>query len=215
MRFAGVLFDLDGVLVDSRVAISRSMNHALRSCGLEAWPEARLHPLIGPPLHDAFGQVLAEQGGDPELVDACVARYRERYVDACVEETLANAGLAETLAELAGRLALGVATSKPEAYAVPILETLELAHFFGAVVGPSLDARSEPKTRTVARALLALGAPGPVAMVGDRLHDVVAGRANGLATVGVTWGIGSRDELRDAGADHVIDAPAELADLLR
>lgn len=214
MRFAGVLFDLDGVLVDSRVAISRSMNHALQTCGLEAWPEVRLHPLIGPPLHDAFGEVLAAQGGDPELVDACVARYRERYTRACVEETLANAGIAETLQTLTGRLALGVATSKPEAFAVPILETLGLARFFGSVVGPSLDARGEPKTRTVARALQALGAAGAVAMVGDRLHDVLAGRANGLATIGVTWGIGSRDELRDAGADHVVDAPAELTALL-
>ena len=215
MRFAGVRFDLDGVLVDSRVAISRSMNHALRACGLEAWPEPRLHPLIGPPLHDAFGEVLAQQGGDPELVDACVARYRERYTTACVEETRANPGIAETLQELAGRLALGVATAKPAAYAVPILETLDMARFFGSVVGPSLDARGEPKTRTVARALEALGAAGPVAMVGDRLHDVVAGRANGLTTIGVTWGIGSEAELRDAGADHLVESPAELSDLLR
>jgi len=214
MRFAGVLFDLDGVLVDSRVAISRSMNHALRACGLRAWPEERLHPLIGPPLHDAFAEVLAWQGGDPELVDACVARYRERYTTACVEETLANAGIAEALEELTGRLALGVATSKPEAYAVPILETLDMARFFGPVVGPSLNARGEPKTRTVARALEALAATGPVAMVGDRLHDVVAGRANGLTTVGVTWGIGSEAELRDAGADHLVESPAELTDLL-
>jgi phosphoglycolate phosphatase len=214
MRFAGVLFDLDGVLVDSRVAISRSMNHALEACGLEAWPEERLHPLIGPPLHDAFGELLDEQGGDHELIDACVARYRERYTSVCIEETLANAGIAEVLEELTGRLALGVATSKPEAYAVPILETLGMARFFGSVVGPSLDARGEPKTRTVARALEALRAPGPVAMVGDRLHDVVAGRANGLTTIGVTWGIGSEAELRDAGADHVVDSTAELTALL-
>lgn len=214
MRLAGVLFDLDGVLVDSRIAIARSMNHALAENGFATWREASLHPLIGPPLHDAFHEVITAQDGNPGRVDRCVASYRERYRTACVEETLPNEGIHDALGELRGRFALGVATSKPEAFALPILETLELSHFFESVVGPSLDARSEPKTRTVARALQALGADGPVAMVGDRSHDVVAGRGNGIVTIGVTWGIGGEAELRDAGADHVVHDPDELVTLL-
>lgn len=212
--YAGILFDLDGVLVDSRVAIARSMNHALATLGLESWPEETLYGLIGPPLHDAFSEVLSAQAADPALTDACVARYRERYRTACVEETRPVEGIAEALAALAaaGR-ALAVATSKPVEFARPILETLGLAGSFRAVVGPALEARSEPKTATVGRALAALGARGPCAMVGDRLHDVVAGRAHGLATVGVTWGIGSAAELREAGADHLVDRPAELVAL--
>lgn len=213
LEVAGVLFDLDGVLVDSRTAIARSMNHALRACGLAARPEEELHPLIGPPLHDAFGEVIEAQRGDPQRVDDCVARYRERYRDACLTETRAFAGIAEMLGAL-GTLRRGVATSKPDVYAVPILETLGLRGWFGPVVGPSLAARSEPKSETVARALSALGASGPVAMVGDRRHDVVAGRAHGLVTVGVLWGIGDREELEGAGADHLVESPAALARLL-
>jgi phosphoglycolate phosphatase len=215
LELAGVLFDLDGVLVDSRVAIARSMNHALASCGLAPWPEERLYRFIGPPLHDAFRELIeAQQGdpGDPALVDACVARYRERYRDACLRETLAMDGVAELVRGL--RLRCGVATSKPEAFAVPILETLGMRSLFGPVVGPSLGARSEAKRHTVARALAALDAGGAVAMVGDRHHDVVAGRAHGLVTIGVLWGIGSRAELEEAGADHVVTTPAELGQLL-
>ncbi len=214
LELAGVLFDLDGVLVDSRTAIARSMNHALDACGLERWPEERLHPFIGPPLHDAFREVIDVQAGDPSLVDACVARYRERYRDTCTRETLAMEGVVEVLHALRPRLRCGVATSKPGVFAVPILETLGLRHLFGPVVGPSLEARSEPKRETVARALVALGAGHDVAMVGDRSHDVVAGRAHGLVTVGVLWGIGGREELESAGADHVVETPAELARLL-
>ncbi len=214
LDLAGVLFDLDGVLVDSRVAIARSMNHALDACGLETWAEQRLHPFIGPPLHDAFGAVIDAQDGNPALVDTCVARYRERYRDACLTETLPMEGVAELLRTLRPDLRRGVATSKPDAFAIPILETLGLRHLFGPVVGPSLAARSEPKRETVARALTALAATGAVAMVGDRSHDVVAGQAHGLVTVGVLWGIGDRAELEEAGADHVVETPAQLARLL-
>lgn len=217
LHLTGVLFDLDGVLVDSRVAIARSMNHALEACGLDTWPEERLHPLIGPPLHDAFSELIGGQDADPALVDACVGRYRERYRDACISETLAMQGMAEMLGKLPPDIRRGVATSKPDAYAVPILETLGLRHLFGPVVGPSLDARAEPKRETVARALIALGASGAassIAMVGDRSHDVVAGQAHGLVTVGVLWGIGDREELEDAGVDHVVETPAALARLL-
>ena len=213
-RFAAVLFDLDGVLVDSRDAIARSMNHALVAARLAAWPEERLHPLIGPPLHDAFAEVLREQDADPELAEVCVRHYRERYARTCVDETRAMPGIAETLPALAAHLPLAVATSKPVEFAGPILARLGLDGPFRAVVGPALDARSEPKAKTVARALAALGVSAPAAIVGDRRHDVVAGQRCGLVTVGVLWGIGSADELRDAGADHLVREPSELTSLL-
>jgi phosphoglycolate phosphatase len=214
MRIRSALFDLDGVLADSRAAIARSMNHALVKVGLAPEAEARLHPLIGPPLHDAFATVLRDRNADLALVDACVGHYRERYRTACVEETLPMDGMREAVRELAERLPLAVATSKPAAFAEPILEALELASYFRAIVGPSLGARSEPKTVTVGRALEALGAEGPTAMVGDREHDAIAARAHGLVAVGVTWGIGSVEELRRAGVDHLVEEPAALVELL-
>jgi len=224
---SAVLFDLDGVLVDSRTAIARSLNHALVTLGRPARPEAELHPLIGPPLHEAFAELLAGRGPRPvhapdaedaeDEVDRAVGHYRERYRTACVEETLPMPGVAEALAALAPRLPLAVATSKPVEFARPILEILGLAGWFRGVEGPSLAARSEPKAHTVARALAALGPEarrGRVALVGDRLHDVVAGRAHGLLTIGVTWGIGSATELREAGAERLVTRPAELIELL-
>jgi phosphoglycolate phosphatase len=208
-----VLFDLDGVLVDSRVAIANSMNHALVAVGLGTVPAEALHRLIGPPLHAAFEELLAARGADVSLADACVAHYRARYETACVEETLPMDGVADVVAALAERVPLVVATSKPVEFARPILETLGLAAAFQAVVGPALAARSEPKTVTVGRALAVLEGR-PAAIVGDRHHDVEAGRAHGLLTVGVTWGIGSEHELRSAGADHIVHRPGELIELL-
>jgi len=139
-----------------------------------------------------------------------VAAYRQRYETACVVETLPYPGVGPVVEQLAAQLPLAVATSKPVHFAEPILEALGLRDAFRVVVGPSLTAMKESKSETVARALDALGCPGPAALVGDRRHDVAAGRANGIDTIGVTWGFGSRAELETAGADSVVETPAAL-----
>lgn len=209
-----MLFDLDGVLVDSRVPIARCMNHALACEGLAPEPEAALHRWIGPPLRDAFRALLAARGADPARAAACIGHYRERYASLSLEATTLQPGVAGLLERLGDRLPLGVATSKPEAFARPILESLGVAAHFRAVVGPSLhESHREDKAATVGRALAALGAPagaGAGAMVGDRAVDVAAGRAHGLAALAVAWGIGERDELLAAGPDALLESPAEL-----
>ncbi len=206
-----VLFDLDGVLVDSRAAITRSINHALSRLGVAPRPPEALLHLIGPPLHDAFAELLGQPADAPDVV-ACVGHYRERYARTCVEETSPIVGMADAVARIARRHPVVVATSKPAAFARPILEGLGLAAVFADIVGPDLDARSEPKATTVARALERLGAPRRAALVGDRHHDVTAGRHHGLRTIGVTWGIGSAEELERAGADELVHTPAALAE---
>lgn len=210
--YACLLFDLDGVIADSRHAITRSINHALEAHGLPAQPERGLERFIGPPLVDSFAELLAELGGSASLAGPCVAAYRQRYETACVVETLPYPGVGRVVERLAAQLPLAVATSKPVHFAEPILGTLGLREAFRAVVGPSLTALKEPKSATVARALDALGRPGPAALVGDRRHDVAAGQANGVDTIGVTWGFGSRAELEAAGADFVVETPEALLD---
>jgi len=205
-----LLFDLDGVIADSRHAITRSINHALEAHGLPPQPEPDLQRYIGPPLLAAFREILTALEADPDLADPCVAAYRERYADACLVETLPYPGVDRAVERLAERLPLAVATSKPTRFAEPILEELGLRGSFRAVVGPSLDAKTETKTETVGRALAALGRPARAAIVGDRHHDVGAGRAHGLTTVGVAWGFGTRAELEAAGADVIVETPEAL-----
>jgi phosphoglycolate phosphatase len=204
-----VLFDLDGVLVDSRGPITRCINHALAAHGLPEREPAELYRYIGPPLLSAFAELVGEPG-DSAVVVRCAATYRERYADASLTETAVTPGVVDALAALdgAGRR-LGVATSKPRPFAEPLLEVLGMRRYFAAVAGPELDATGEDKTTTVGKALRALGATGG-AMVGDRSFDMVAARAHGLLAVGVAWGIGSRAELDAAGAERIVAMPAEL-----
>jgi phosphoglycolate phosphatase len=202
-----VLFDLDGVLIDSRVAIVRCIQHGLRAQGVPVPPAAELERFIGPPLIDAFAELAG-----PERAAACLAAYRERYTVSSLEETVAVPGAREALAAVAARVPTAVATTKPRAFAQPLCARLGFLPHLRAIAGPELDAPDEVKTVTVARALAALGlAPGADApLVGDRRHDAEAARANGLRCVGVLWGIGDEAELRAAGADPIVSAPAEL-----
>jgi phosphoglycolate phosphatase len=206
-----VLFDLDGVLLDSRTAIVRCIQHGLRETGAPVPPAAELERFIGPPLIDAFAELAG-----PEVADSCLAAYRERYVWSSLEETTVVPGAAEALATVAAHVPVAVATSKPRAFAEPLCERLGLAPSLTAVCGPELEAPEEVKTVTVRRALEALGlGPGADApLVGDRSHDVEAARANGLRCVGVLWGIGDEAELRGAGAEVIVGSPAGLVGAL-
>lgn len=202
-----VLFDLDGVLLDSRAAIVRCIEHALRIHGAPVPPSADLERFIGPPLIDGFAELA---GADRAA--SCLAAYRDRYVHSSLEETTVVPGAREALAAVAAQVPVVVATSKPHAFALPLCERLGLAPHVRAVVGPELDAPDEIKAVTVTRALAALElAPGADApLVGDRRHDAEAAAANGISCVGVLWGIGDEAELRAAGADPIVRAPVDL-----
>ena len=212
-----ILFDLDGVLVDSRAPIARSINHALVCLGLAPRAEEALHPRIGDPLHGVFVELLREQGGDPERAAEGMARYRELYRELSLSETRLVPGIEALLADLAARWPLAVATSKPVEFARPILERLGVAGRFSGAGRPGARAargRAQARDRPP-RPRRPRPRPGArAALVGDRHHDVSAARALGIAAIGVTWGIGSEAELREAGAEWLVDAPAALGRLL-
>jgi phosphoglycolate phosphatase len=205
-----VLFDLDGVLVDSRVPFARGVNSALTSHGLAPRPEHELHQYLGPPLHRTFQALVGEES----LVQPCVDSYRARYREMAASETIIFPGMREILDGLVNQLPLVVATSKPRALAEPLLDALNLRGFFAAVIGPELDSENEQKAATIGRAIREFAPEAHPVMVGDRKHDIAAAHEHDIHAIGVLWGIGSEKELFTAGADALAHTPAELATLL-
>jgi phosphoglycolate phosphatase len=206
-----VIFDLDGVLADSRTAFARCVNAALVAAGVPERPAADLHRYLGPPLHATF----VELTGDASLAQGCLDAYRARYREHAATETTVPEGMADAVATLAARMPLAVATSKPLALSAPLLEALGLLGHFAVVEGPSLEARAEPKAETIRRALRGLPDGARPVMVGDTRFDVIGAHAHGLPCIGVLWGIGSEDELREAGADVLVATPDELLAVIR
>lgn len=215
MTHGVVLLDVDGCLVDSTEPVGRALDEALVALGLPALAPGELQPLIGPPLKVGLTRHLAASGADPSLVDGLIADYRRRYAPLSVALARSYPGVPEAVADLAAAgHRLGVVTSKPRAYAVPILEALGLDRWLEVMEGPGLD-EVEPKVDTLARALVRLDERGPVdraasVMVGDRHHDVEAAHHHGLRAVGVLWGYGTEAELVDARVDALAADPGAL-----
>jgi len=201
MALRGLLFDLDGVLIDSLPSILACMNHTLERMGRAPVGADAVRPLIGPPLEVSALQLI----GEPGLVPRFVALYRERYAETCARETLAMPGLRPVLATLGERWPLAVATSKAEVFVRPILAALGVEQCFarGGIFGRTLALDSEGKAAVVGRACAAFGGAQGLLMIGDREHDVIGARAHGIDTIGVLHGMGSREELARAGAKWI------------
>lgn len=205
-----VLFDLDGTLTDPREGITRSIAYALERLGREPPPLDELTFAIGPPLRASLARLIGTDSRD--AVEQALAHYRERFADIGIYENAPYAGIADALAELrgAGR-ALYVATSKPRVYAERIVHHFALDAHFEAVHGCELDGTREDKRDLLAHLLANHGlVPEQAVMIGDRGVDMVAARHHGARAVGALWGYGSPDELREAGAQALLDAPVQI-----
>jgi phosphoglycolate phosphatase len=207
-----VIFDFDGVLVDSVAPVTSSINAALREHGLPERPPSQLRALIGPPTFSAFSELLGRPPRDPRVAEV-VATYRAHYEAAYLTQTEVFEGVPAMLEELSRDQALAVATSKSSDFAQPLLDVLGLAPFFTVVAAADPRTADDDKSAIVARALAALG-ENAGAMVGDRSFDMVAARSHALRAVGVGWGIGTEEELRAAGAEVIAATPAELVAVL-
>ena len=202
------MFDLDGTLSDSAAGILGAMRLAFRDLGLPPLEPEVERTLVGPP----WASVLPALIGAAATAEA-IPLYRRYYTGGMMYETTLYDGVVAVLDALrAAGIRLAVATSKPEAYAAPIVEHLGIAGYFETVCGDGLAAERGTKGLVVAEALRRLGEPRPetVTMVGDRLHDVVGAAENGVACLGAGWGYAQGDELAHAGAVRVFDRPADL-----
>lgn len=212
MTVPTVLFDLDGTLAESAPGIIAALRHAFAVNGLPALEVAQEMALIGPPFADALPPLVGAA-----RYDAVVAAYRERYIGGAMYETRAYDGIEDLLISLTAQgIPLAVATSKPEAYAPAIVEHLGLRRYFRTVCGDDLDETRGSKALVIAEAVRRLGNPPAEAtvMVGDRSHDVLGARANGLNCFGVGWGYGLPGELETAGAVAVAATPSDLGPML-
>lgn len=208
-----LLFDLDGTLTDPGEGITNSVAHALRRSGLEPPAREALYPFIGPPLMDSFRRFY---GFSDEQARRAVECYREYYRDRGIFENRLYSGIPELLAALrqAGcRLVL--ATSKPEAFAVQILEHFGIVEDFFLMAGAAMDESRTRKDEVIAYALRRAGAaPEQCRMIGDREYDVLGAKAHGIPAIGVLYGYGSREELEHAGAAAIAASVQELRALL-
>ena len=194
-----LLFDLDGTLTDSKPGIINSVKYALRHYDIVP-DESTLHEFIGPPLVDSMKRFY---GFDDKKAAEAVAYYREFFSETGIFQNSVYPGIDDALKRLTESGAeLYVATSKPEVFAVRILEHFNLSRYFRGIYGATFDGSISEKADVIAYALREIKPTdmSRVLMIGDRSYDVLGARKNGIDCAGVLYGYGNEDELTRAGA---------------
>ena len=208
MMMDAIYFDLDGTLTDPKPGITRSIQYALQRLDHPTIPsEDELTWCIGPPLRSSFVKMLGDHSAD-----RAVTLYRERFSDIGLYENRVYDGIGEVLATLrTSGHRLFVATSKAHVYADRIIDHFGLRDHFEHVFGAELDGTRADKSHLLAHALKQAAVdPSKTLMIGDRSHDMVGAKNNGMQRIGVLYGYGSRDELLESGAQHVCATPAAI-----
>lgn len=212
VKYDTLLFDLDGTLTDSQEGILNCIHCAAEKMGFELPEDTQ--KFLGPPLYQSFAEFL---GMNEEQVNEAVKIFRERYSTVGLFENRVYDGIPEMLKRLKdGGKRLMVATSKPQDYAVRILERFGLLRYFEAVGGACLDGTRNFKHEVIEHVLAETGISdrSSVLMIGDRKQDVLGAHKTGLECMGILWGYGSYEELTEAGADMIAETAEETADML-
>ena len=212
--YSTILFDLDGTLTDPKIGVTKAIQYALKRFDIEVANPDELQKFIGPALIDSFQKYYSLS---PIDANKAVDYYREYYGEKGVYENEVYAGIPTLLKELKSLgKTLGVATAKPTFYANIVLEHFGLAHFFTEIVGSNLDNTRNKKVEIISHVLqeLKVKADSNVLMIGDREYDILGAKACGIDAIGVIYGYGSLEELKQAEPKCIVDTVKDLKGVL-
>ncbi|QOR68205.1 HAD family hydrolase [Cytobacillus suaedae] len=209
-----LLFDLDGTLSDPAEGITKSVQYALEKLGIVESNLENLQTFIGPPLQVSFSE---RYGFDEVTIKKAIEFYRERFKERGMYENKLYPNVPNLLKSLREQdFTLVVATSKPTIFAKQILEYFKIEHYFDLVVGSNLDGTRSAKADIIQYILNHYNeyCLDDFVMIGDREHDLIGANQTGIDSIGVTYGYGSLNELRQAQATYIVDSVSEIKDVL-
>ena len=209
-----LLFVLDGTLTDPGEGITNSVAYALNKFGITVEDRKELYNFIGPPLIDSFMKYYNMSYEDGLKA---VEYYREYFSVTGIFENTMFDGIPELLENIkkSGRI-VSLATSKPEQYAVRILEHFDLTKYFDFVGAATMDESRSKKADVITYTLNKLNVTDKsrVVMIGDRHHDIDGANQNGLDSIGVLFGYGDCQELETAGATYIAENIDDIIKLI-
>ncbi len=200
----GVLFDLDGTLLDTLADLTDATNFALAQFGCPERSQDYIRSIIGNGALRQMTLALPEHSGiDPQAV---LAVYKPYYQAHCNIKTRPYDGILQSLATLQRKFPVGIVTNKPHAATAPLCQ----AHFPGIyALGEDPGCPRKPNADMVQKAMAALEIDDCI-YVGDSEVDILTAKNAGVPCLSVTWGLRTKQQLRDAGAEFFCDDPADL-----
>jgi phosphoglycolate phosphatase len=216
LRLKAVIFDLDGTLLDTLEDIADSMNSVLERHGFQGHGYDAYRYFIGDGLTNLVRRALPADRSDPETVKECLSLMKQDYRRSWRNKTRPYPGITDLLLELKGRgMKMAVLSNKDDTFTKEMVESYFPAGIFIKVVGAKPDVPLKPDPTSAGSIIKALSLKSEQCLfVGDTAVDMQTAMNAGLFPLGVSWGFRPAHELLDAGAQKVIDTPAELLDLL-
>ncbi len=211
-----ILFDLDGTLIDSVPDLTAAVNFTLAQLGRPPKSPNQVAVHVGNGVRVLLERVIGNPEGTRETVlDKAQKFFEEYYREHCLDQTSVYPGVKETLAHFHSK-PMAVVTNKPEEFSRKILEGLGLDSPFKVILGgdslPVRKPRPEPLWEAARRLEVA---PAEAIVVGDSAIDIQAGKAAGMMTCGVSYGLTKKENLELEKPDRLIDRFSELKDIVQ
>ena len=215
-RYAAVLFDLDGTLIDSAPDLAGAGNDMRVARGLAPHPLAHFRPMVGSGARGMVGRAF-DVGPDDPAFPALRDEFLSRYETRMTQDTFIFPAMQPVLAALLARqVPWGIVTNKATRFGDPVARALGLLPPAATLICGDTTPHSKPHPEPLLEAARRMGvAPADCVYVGDDLRDVQAGKAAGMATIVAAWGyLGAGDPIEAWGADHVAVTPTDLLNQL-
>lgn len=208
------LFDLDGTLTDPKEGITKSVSYSLNAFDIIVNDLDDLTKFIGPPLRESYKKYYSFSG---EQAEYAVKKYREYFSVQGILENKIYDGISDMLKNIHQQgKKIVLATCKPTIYANRILKHFEIEKYFSFIAGSELDGERSTKGEVIEYALENLGkfSIEQAVMIGDREQDILGAKQFEMDSIGVLYGYGDYDELKNAGASHIVSNINELCNLI-
>jgi phosphoglycolate phosphatase len=215
-RYKGVIFDLDGPLVDTLGDIAASMNRALELRGFPKLPVEAYRDKVGWGIKRLAFLALPEPARNDETALSLAADAARFYAETPLEYSTTYPGITELVAAVRRmKVKTAVLTNKPDAVAQKVVAGLFPQGSFDIIQGETSGRPRKPDPACVWELLVELDiTPSGVILTGDSEVDMETAAAAGCLALGVDWGYRSRDVIEKAGARRIIDRPEQLLELL-
>ena len=208
-----IIFDLDGTLIDSRIDLANSVNHARLQMGLPPLSSELIFTYIGDGAAMLVRRAMGEGLQDEDIKDA-LAIFMDHYRQHLLDHTVLYPGVPETLRDCA-LLQLAVLSNKPVEPSITILEALKVRDRFVRIYGGDSFEQKKPHPMGIEQILKDTGVSREHAlMVGDSRIDVQTGQNAGVATCGVTYGLASYT-LEEVKPDYLIHGFKDLITVIK
>jgi phosphoglycolate phosphatase len=205
MMKTGLLFDLDGTLLDTLEDLLDATNYALRTHGFPEKSLEQLRKVVGNGAANQIRKSLPE-GTDEEIVQQVLATYKPYYSVHSQIKTKPYEGIPEVIRQLTGKYPMAIVSNKPD-NAVKDLSRLWFPGIYA--LGETADCPRKPAADMVYKAMAAIGVEKCI-YIGDSEVDILTARNAGVPCLSVTWGFRDLDVLQQAGGDHFCSSVAEF-----